>query len=59
VDHGPQHGIDHVIDVIKVAPLLAASVEFDGFSAEGLMDEHGRDSLPVVANFLTRTVGVR
>jgi len=57
--YGRQHGIDNVIDIVEVAPLFAASVQLDGSSAERVMKEDGGDPVPLIANSLARTVGVR
>src|SRR3990172_4186756 len=57
-DGDPQEGIYHVVDVIEVSLLGPVAEELDLLSPNRLPDEPTRESLPVVLDQLSRTVGI-
>ena len=56
---GEQQRLDHVVDVVHVAPLAPLAEEFDDAAVHRLPDEPRDETEAVVADELARAVGVR
>src|SRR5205085_11072387 len=55
---GQKHGLNHVVNVIHIAPLAAFAVQLYGVSVNSLSYEPGYKALPIKREKLTRPIGV-